>query len=106
MRILLDESMPKQFATALTGHDVRTVVQCGWGGTNNGALLALAATSFDVLITADRNIKFQQNPKSLPVTIVILVTSDNLLPSFQKLAPELLARLPLITPRTIIELQA
>lgn len=105
MRILLDESTPKQFAAALAGHEVRTVGQCGWGGKSNGALLALASADFDVMITADRNIRYQQNLKTLPITIVILVTPDNLLPSFQKLAPELLAQLPLITPHTLIEMQ-
>jgi len=104
MRILLDESMPKKFAAALTGHDVRTVVQCGWAGTRNGKLLALAANNFDVLVTADRNIQHQQNLKTLPITVVILTTPDNLLPSFQKLAPQLLARLPLIPPHTMVEL--
>lgn len=104
MRILLDESIPKQFAASITGHDVHTVVQCGWAGTKNGKLLALAANSFDAFITTDRNIKYQQNLKTLPITVIILTTSDNLLPSFQKLAPQLLARLPLLTPRTLIEL--
>jgi predicted nuclease of predicted toxin-antitoxin system len=106
MRVLLDESMPRQFAASLTGHNVQTVVQCGWAGTKNGKLLTLAAANFDVLVTADRNIQYQQNLKTLPITVVILTTPDNLLPSFQQLAPQLLSRLPLIPPRTLVELQA
>jgi predicted nuclease of predicted toxin-antitoxin system len=104
MRILLDESMPQQFAASLPGQNVQTVAQCGWAGTKNGKLLALAANSFDVLVTADRNIKYQQNLKTLPIPVVILATPDNLLASFQSLAPQLLARLPQIPPRSLIEL--
>lgn len=105
MRILLDESMPRIFAADLVGHKVRTVAQCGWSGTKNGKLLALAANGFDVMITADRNIRYQQNLQTLPIAVVVLATPDGLLPSFQKLVPKLLAALPAIPPRTLIELQ-
>lgn len=105
MRILLDESMPRRFAASLSGHDVRTVGQCGWAGTQNGRLLALAATQFDVLVTADRNIQHQQNLKALPIAIVVLATPDGRAQSFQKLAPKLLATLKTLTPGSLVELQ-
>lgn len=104
MRILLDESMPKLFGASLVGHDVRTVVQCGWSGISNGKLLALAATAFDVMITADRNIKYQQNLNTLPIAVVVLSTSDGKLGSFQKQIPQLLSSLLTLPPRTLIEL--
>lgn len=105
MRILLDESMPNPIRLMLIGHVVQTVVECGWEGISNGKLLALAAASFDVLVTADRNIKYQQNLKKLPVAVVVLITPDGLLPSFQQLVPKLLVALRQLKPRTLIELQ-
>jgi len=89
----------------LIGHDVRTVIECGWAGTSNGKLLALAASSFDVLLTADRNIKHQQNLKTLPIAVVVLATPDGLLTSFQQLLPSLLAELSTLAPRTFLEIQ-
>lgn len=54
MRLLLDESVPVKFRRALPNHDVRTVVEMGWSGVNNGKLLALAANGFDAFVTVDR----------------------------------------------------
>ena len=104
MRILFDESMPRPLAADLTGHDVKTVVQCGWSGTQNGKLLALASQSFDVLITADRNIKHQQNLGALPIAVVIMATPDGLLASFRQLIPTLLVTLTTLSPRTLVEI--
>jgi hypothetical protein len=56
MKILLDECMPRQLKTDLAGHVTRTVVEMGWAGTKNGALLRLAETQFDVFLTVDRRI--------------------------------------------------
>jgi hypothetical protein len=105
MRILLDESLPRPFASSLVGHQVKTVGQCGWAGVKNGKLLALAAGSFDVLLTADRNIQYQQNLKTLSIAIVVLVTPDGLLASFQKLMPKLTLTLSTLTPCTLLELK-
>lgn len=61
MRILLDESLPRDLRAQLPGHDIATVVGCGWSGIKNGKLLVLAATRFDVFLTADQNLEFQAN---------------------------------------------
>ncbi len=53
MRILLDESLPRDLAVLLVGHEAVTVRAAGWSGVKNGKLLALAATNFDVFVTAD-----------------------------------------------------
>lgn len=105
MRILLDESMPNPIRHGLVGHAVRTVVECGWDGISNGKLLTLAAASFDVVLTADRNLKYQQNLKKLPVAVIVLATPDGMLSSFEQLVPELLETLTQLKPRTLIELQ-
>lgn len=61
MRILLDESLPRDLSALLVGHEAVTVRAAGWSGVKNGRLLAFAATRFDVFLTADRNIEYQQN---------------------------------------------
>jgi len=104
MRILIDESLPRRFAAELCGHQVKTVVACGWGGLKNGQLLALAATAFDVLITGDRNMQYQQNLSTLPIAVIVLATADNHLDSLRKLVPKLLSVLTNLAPRTLIEL--
>ena len=86
MRLLLDESVPSRLRRSLPNHDVKTVVEMGWGGVKNGKLLALAAADFDAFLTVDKNLQFQQNLATLPVAIVVLDAYSN----------ELLALLPLI----------
>lgn len=87
MRILLDESLPRELRTRLAGHDVETVVSCGWSGVKNGRLLALAATRFDVFLTADQNLEFQQNLSALPLAILVLVARSNRIESLDPLVP-------------------
>lgn len=78
MRLLLDESVPRQLERALPGHVVRTVQQEGWSGTKNGELLELAAAGgFDALISCDQGIEHQQNPERLPIPVVILKAPTN-----------------------------
>ena len=62
MRILLDEQLPRQLAPFLVGHDVRTVQQESWAGLKNGALLTAAEDAgFEILLTGDQHLQFQQN---------------------------------------------
>lgn len=65
MRLLLDESVPAKPRRHLPDHDVRTAVEMGWSGVKNGRLLALAGQHFDVLITVDKNMPFQQDLRTL-----------------------------------------
>ncbi len=100
MRLLLDESVPAKLRVHLTGHEVRTAVEMGWSGVKNGRLLALAGQRFDVLITVDKNMPFQQNLSTLPVTLVVLDTLSNELRSLLPLLPELQRVLATIQPKT------
>ena len=93
MRILLDESLPRDLRGELTGHSVTTVREAGWAGLKNGDLLAQARGKFDVLLTADSNLEYQQNLKTLPVSVVVLVAVTNKLEDLKPLVPQLLARL-------------
>jgi len=77
MKILLDECLPRQLRHDLPDHDVTTVAAMGWAGTKNGALLRLAASDFDVFITIDRNIAYQQRLQ-MPNMAVILLVAPNI----------------------------
>jgi len=90
MRILLDESLPRKLGFLLTGHFVRTVVQMGWSGLINGQLLLVASTEFDVLISGDKNMQYQQNEASLAMSVITLIATNNRIESFLPLIPELL----------------
>ena len=68
MRLLLDESVPRRFRRTLPAHTVKTVVEMGWSGVKNGALLELAAVEFEAFITVDRNLPYQQNIAALPIS--------------------------------------
>src|SRR5438067_8435215 len=102
MRILLDESLPRRLRDAFAGHEVATVVETGWSGVENGELLRLAATRFDIFVTADQNLQFQQNLSALPITVAILVARNNKLESLQAPAADLLSRLNTIAPRSLV----
>lgn len=102
MRILLDESLPRRLRGVFAGHAVVTVVEAGWSGVKNGELLKLASTSFDVFVTADQNLQYQQNLDSLPVAVAVLVARDTRLESLRRPAMELLSRLPHLAPRTLV----
>ena len=106
MRILVDESLPRPLVRLLPGHEVRTVAQMGWSGTRNGPLLTLAATDFDVLLTADQNIEHQQNVRTLPLAVAVLVTASNRIESLQPLVPELLRVLPTLKRGDLIRIAA
>ena len=106
MRILLDESIPRKLGVALPGHFVRTVQLMGWSGLVNGKLLAAAAGEFDVLITGDRNMQYQQSSSQLPMSVVVLIALNNKLESFLPLVGKLLGTLATLQEPTFIQLKA
>jgi len=61
MKLLLDECVTHDLKRALSTHEVVTAVEAGFGGFQNGNLLRAASGTFDVLITVDRNLEYQQN---------------------------------------------
>jgi hypothetical protein len=75
VRILIDEGVPMQICRALTGHTSITVQQAGWSSFLNGDLLARAEGEFDLFITADKNLKYQQNLTGRSLAIVELSTN-------------------------------
>lgn len=86
MRVLLDEQLPRRLARDLAGHDVRTVQQQGWAGVKNGELLQRAADhGFDIFLTADQNLEFQQNLARARLGVVVLVAASNALEDLRPL---------------------
>lgn len=88
MRVLLDECLPRKLKNDLSGHDVSTVPEATWAGKKNGELLELAAGQFDVFITSDQNLVYQQRLQTAKIAVVVLVTKNNRLESFQRLLPK------------------
>jgi Domain of unknown function (DUF5615) len=91
MKLLLDECIDRKFAREFAGYEVKTVPQMGWAGVKNGQLLALAEAEFDVFITVDRNLSFQQNLPQLDIAVIVLQATSNRLVDLKLLAPEVLA---------------
>jgi hypothetical protein len=67
VKILLDECLPKRLKKEIIGHDVSTAQEMGWSGKSNGTLLSLIEKEFQVFVTADRNIAFEQNTGNLKI---------------------------------------
>lgn len=63
----------------------------GWAGVKNGQLLALAEAEFDIFITVDRNLAFQQNLPQFDIAVIVLQAPSNRLADLKPLAPEILA---------------
>ena len=70
MRVLLDECVHAGLKRELSGHQVNTVPEMQWRGITNGRLLQRAATEFDVFLTTDKNLEFQQNLATLPLAVI------------------------------------
>ena len=102
MRILLDESLPRRLRGVFPGHDVVTVVEAGWSGAKNGDLLRLASTNFDLFVTADQNLQYQQNLDALPIAVAVLIARDTRFESLQLPAGDLLRQLPDLVPRSLL----
>jgi len=76
MRILLDECVPWPMHRLLTGHICTSVQAQGWSGIRNGDLLQRAEVEFDLFITSDQNIRYQQNLARRQIAILELSTND------------------------------
>jgi predicted nuclease of predicted toxin-antitoxin system len=101
MRILLDESVPGRLGPLLVGHSAVTVQRRGWSSVKNGKLLVLAADDFDVLITADKGVEYQQNLAKLPIAVVVIVAKSNRMEDMVRAVPKLLELLSELQPRTL-----
>jgi hypothetical protein len=94
LRVLLDECVDVRLAASLASVDVRTVADQGWLGISNGKLLALAAAEFDVFVTVDRNLPFQQHLPKFDIAVVLLRAKTNRIADLVTLVPELISTIP------------
>jgi hypothetical protein len=85
--ILLDEGVPKIIQQRLPHLPISTVDQMGWRGTKNGKLLDLMNGIFTVLVTTDKNLRYQQNIEQRQIAVVILPT--NKIPLVLLLLPQI-----------------
>jgi hypothetical protein len=103
MRILLDECVPQRLRAALPHHDVRTASEMSWSGKKNGELLRLmVATQFDILLTVDQNLQYQQNVTSAGVAVILLSAAGSRLADLLPLMPSVEAALVSISPGDVV----
>jgi hypothetical protein len=101
LRVLLDECVDSRLALSLGALDVRTVAQQGWSGISNGKLLGLAAVEFDVFVTVDRNLPFQQHLPKFEIAVILLRAKTNRLADLIALVPDLLA-IVAVAPKRVV----
>jgi hypothetical protein len=98
VKVLLDECVDWRLSRAIVGHEVKTARQMGWLAIKNGELLALASQDFDVFVTVDRNLAFQQNLATWSIAIVVLRAKTNRLADLMPLVPDLIAAIEATKP--------
>ncbi len=90
MKLLIDENLPKRLKLDFLKHEIHTVSDKGWNSKSNGELLQLMLDEgFDVLLTFDKNLRFQQNFDKYPLSVLILDTEDNSYLTLKALVPEI-----------------
>jgi len=94
VRVLVDACIDWRLCRDIVGHEVKTAHEMGWAAITNGELLTLAAREFDVFVTVDRNLAFQQHLPAFEIAVIVLRCSSNRLADLRPLVPDLLAVLP------------
>jgi predicted nuclease of predicted toxin-antitoxin system len=89
MKIILDECLPRRLIRDLHSYSVTTVPRQGWAGTTNGELLAKVEGEFDIFITLDSNIAFQQNLENLKLCVIVIRAVNSRYETLQPLIPDI-----------------
>lgn len=106
MKLLLDECAPKRLRNDFLPHQIQTVAEVGLNGFKNGQLLqAAVAEGFDVLITVDQRLRFQQNLSQFNLAVVILIAKPCRYPQLKSLVPKALNALAIIKPGESVVVQ-
>lgn len=103
MRVLLDECVPRPLGRALTRHHWSTVPKEGWSGFKNGQLLRAIEGRWDVLLTTDTNIPWQQATARFDLAVLIVRARSNDIDDLQPWVPEILRALPALSKGTVAE---
>src|SRR5438067_9457310 len=98
MKILLDECVTRYLKRDLAAHDVSTVEEAGFKGLKNGRLLQAASGQYDVLVTVDQNLQYQQNLNAFALAIILLKAPRSTYPFLKMLMPQVLESLGRIKP--------
>ncbi|MBV9211023.1 MAG: DUF5615 family PIN-like protein, partial [Acidobacteria bacterium] len=98
MKVLLDECVTHYLKRDFTGHEVLTVGEAGFKGLKNGQLLQAAAGLYDVLVTVDQNLQYQQNLKAFKMAVIILKARRSTYPLLRPLMPRVLETLEHLKP--------
>ena len=101
MRVLLDENLPHELATLLTGHVASTVGDQHWAGITNGELLSQADSQFDALLTMDRRLSQQQDLSRFRIRVVLVRAISNRMVDLRPLVPAILEGLSRAKPGTV-----
>jgi predicted nuclease of predicted toxin-antitoxin system len=101
-RVLFDEDVPRQLRRDLPTFIIRTVQEQGWSALKNGELLRTASNEFAVLLTADKNLQYQQNIATFEIGVVVLASSDTRLPSLRTLLAEIRSAIEDVSPGTVV----
>jgi hypothetical protein len=102
VKVPFDQGVPAPLRRALPGHEIETAFECGWSRLGNGELNAAAgAARFDVVLTTDRNLKYQQNLSERRIAIVALSTTS--WPRIQRATAEAAHALDAAAPGTYAE---
>ncbi|MBV9969721.1 MAG: DUF5615 family PIN-like protein [Xanthobacteraceae bacterium] len=99
--MLLDECVPRALRNDIPGHQVNTVAEAGWAGVKNGELLRLAASRFDLLITVDRNLEYQQSFAGLSLAVIVIDASSNDVVVLRALMPAVIAAIAQAKPGVV-----
>ena len=105
LRVLLDECLPKKLKREFMDCVVSTVPEMGWAGKKNGELMKVAHGKFDIFVTADQNLQYQQNLAYANVGVVVLVAVNNRIETLAPLMPQVNEALKTITAGQVIEVE-
>lgn len=102
MRVLFDQGTPVPLRRSLTAHVVSTAYEMGWSSLTNGDLLDAAEAQFDVLVTTDQNLRYQQNLAGRRLAILVLPFAS--WPKLQGHVPNIVSAIDAMTPGQYLEL--
>jgi predicted nuclease of predicted toxin-antitoxin system len=105
MRVLLDECVDPRVSLLLGDHKVATVHEQRWDTLEDGTLLAIAQREFDVLVTIDGNLEFQQSLSKFRIGIIVVHVAKNQLAHYRVLQRDLLAAIEKVRPGEAIHVR-
>jgi hypothetical protein len=105
-KLLLDECIPRNFKSHLSAYECLTVPEAGWAGKKNGELLSLAENAgFQVFVSLDQGIEFQQNLTGRNIAVILLRANSNRLADLIPLVGKILMSLSSIEPGLLVRIQ-